>query len=370
MERYRALVFAMIALSPALLAAVYFSLAASSIYVSEASFVLRSSNRTTLASGFAGFLKFVGISTSEDETYAVHEFMTSRDALEQLSRDINLRAVYSRPEADALSRYPNIFHGPLEEDFVRYMRQRIKVHLNPTTGMSMLAVQAFTPEDARAIAMRLLDISEVRVNELNERIRRDAIRVAEEEVQRAKQRLQQAQSDLTGFRNRELMIDPNESSVVVTQLIANLSEQLTRIETEIAETLVSSPGGPQLVALQSRAAALKEQITMQRERFADSSDGLAGKIEAFERLKLDQEVAAKVLSSAILSLEDARNEARRKQLYLERIASPQLPDKAAEPRRLFSIVSIVALNLILLLVVWLMKTGIAEHAPGRRVFVQ
>jgi capsular polysaccharide transport system permease protein len=250
------------------------------------------------------------------------------------------------------------------------MRQRIKVHLNPTTGMSMLTVQAFTPDDARAIATRLLEISEVRVNELNERIRRDAIRVAEEEVQRAKQRLQQAQAELTGFRNRELMIDPNESSVVVTQLIATLSEQLTRIETEIAETLVSSPGGPQLVALQSRADAVKEQISMQRERFAEGSDGLASKIEDFERLKLDQEVAAKVLSSAILSLEDSRNEARRKQLYLERVVSPQVPDKAAEPKRLFSIVSITALNLILLLVVWLMKTGIAEHAPGRKVFVQ
>ena len=63
-------------------------------------------------------------------------------------------------------------------------------------------------------------------------------------------------------------------------------------------------------------------------------------------------------------------EARRKQLYLERIAAPQLPDKATEPERLFNITSIAALNLVLLLIGWLMKTGIAEHAPGRKVFAQ
>jgi capsular polysaccharide transport system permease protein len=360
----------LLALSPALLAAVYYGLFASNIYVSEASFVLRSSTRTSVASGLAGFLKFVGISNSQDETYAVHEFMTSRDALEQLSRSIDLRAIYGRSDVDALSRFPNVFYGPTDEDFARYMQRRIMVHLDPNTGLSTLKVQAFTPEDARDVAVRLLELSENTVNDLNERIRRDAIRVGEEEVQRAKESLQQAQLDLTNFRNRELVIDPNQSSILVTQLIAKLSEQLTRIETEAAETLANSPDAPQVLTLQRRAAAFREQIALQRERFTDASDGLAGKIEQFERLRLEQEVAMKVLSSAIVSLEDARNEARRKQLYLERIAAPQLPDKAVEPERLFNITSIAALNLILLLVIWLMKTGISEHAPGRKVFVQ
>jgi capsular polysaccharide transport system permease protein len=358
----------LLALSPTLLGAVYYGAVASSIYVSEASFLLRSSNRTATTSGFAGFLKLVGISTSQQETYVVHEFMTSRDALDLLSRMINLRGIYGRPETDPLARYPGIFYGSSDEDFARYMKSRVTVHLNPTSGMSTLRVQAFTPEDARDIAVLLLDLGEVTVNQLNERIRKDAIRVAGEEVERAKERLQQAHLALTSFRNRELTIDPNESSVLVMQLVASLSEQLTQIETEIAETLATSPGGPQLVALQRRAEALTEQIAAQRERFTENSEGLARKIGQFEALRLEQDVATKVLSSAILSLEEARNEARRKQLYLERVAAPQLPDRAVEPRRLFNVVSIAALNLILLLVGWLMKTGIAEHAPGRKAF--
>lgn len=358
----------LLSLSPTLLAAVYYGVLASNIYVSEASFVLRSANRTAVPGNFAGLLKLVGISSSQDETYAVHEFMTSRDALGQLSHGLNMRALYSRPDIDILARYPSPLYGESEEDFARYMKNRIHVHLNPNTGMSMLQVEAFTPEDARDIAVRLLELSEETVNDLNERIRRDAIRVAGEEVQRAKERLQQAQVDLTGFRNRELMIDPNQSSVLVTELIASLSEQLSRLETALAEATANSPDGPQVVAIERQAEAVRAQIAAQRERFTENSDGLARKIEEFERLQLEQTVATKVLSSAILSLEDARNEARRKQLYLERIAAPQLPDMAAEPTRLFNITSIAALNLVLLLIGWLMKTGIAEHAPGRKAF--
>jgi capsular polysaccharide transport system permease protein len=358
----------LLALSPTLLAAFYYTVMASNIYVSEANFVLRSANRAAVPGSFAGLLKLVGISSSQDETYAVHEFMTSRDALEQLAGGLYIRALYGRPTLDILARYPSPLYGSSEEDFARYMKNRIHVHLNPATGLSVLRVEAFTPEDARDIAVRLLDLSEVNVNELNERIRRDAIRVAEEEVQRAKERLQQAQVDLTGFRNRELMIDPNQSSVLVTELIASLSQQLTRLETELAEATANSPEGPQVVTIQRRAQAVREQIAAQRERFTENSDALARKIEEYERLQLEQEVATKVLSSAIVSLEDARNEARRKQLYLERIAAPQLPDKAVEPTRLFNIASIAALNLVVLLIGWLMKSGIAEHAPNRKAF--
>lgn len=359
----------LLAISPTLLAVFYFGLVASDVYVSEASFVLRSSNRTSVSGGVAGFLQLVGISTSEDETYVVHGFITSRDALDQLSEGLDLRSIYGRPDVDSLARYPSLIYQKSEEDFVHYMRNRIKVYMDPITGTSILSVQAFTPDDARNIAQRLLDLSEVTVNTLNERIRKDAIRVAEDEVQRAKERLQDAQVDLTSFRNRELMIDPNESSVIVMKLIASLSEQLTQIETQKAEMLATSPDGPQLATIERRSLALQDQISQQRNRFTERSEGLAGKIEQFERLRLEQEVATKMLSSAIVSLEEARSEARRKQLYLERIASPQLPDKATEPTRLFNVLSIAALNLILLLVGWLMKTGIAEHSPGRKVFV-
>lgn len=355
-------------ISPSLVAAAYFGLLATPIHVSQAAFVLRSSSNASLGGGLSGLLRMVGVASTEDETYAVHEYMTSRDALAELSKSLDLRAIYGRPDADWLARYPNPFYGPSEEDFARYMKGRISVSLNPTTGISLLEVKAFTPEDAQAIATRLLELGEVTVNALNARIQRDAIRVAEDEVTRAKERLQDAQVALTVFRNRELTMDPNESSLLVTELVARLSEELARIETQLSEALATSPGGPQVVTLQRRSSALREQIAAQRARFTEGSEGLARKVEDYERLKLEQDVATKVLSSAILSLEQARSEARRKQQYLERVAAPQLSDEAAEPDRLFDVTSIAALNLVALLLGWLMFTGISEHRPGRKVF--
>ena len=51
--------------------------------------------------------------------------------------------------------------------------------------------------------------------------------------------------------------------------------------------------------------------------------------------------------SALASLETARSEAQRKQLYLERLVQPNLPDMAVEPRRIRSTFTVLALGLVL-----------------------
>jgi capsular polysaccharide transport system permease protein len=62
-----------------------------------------------------------------------------------------------------------------------------------------------------------------------------------------------------------------------------------------------------------------------------------------------------------VSLEQARNEAQRKQLYLERIVQPNLPDVATEPRRLRSFLAVVALGLVLWGILSMLIAGVREH---------
>ena len=65
---------------------------------------------------------------------------------------------------------------------------------------------------------------------------------------------------------------------------------------------------------------------------------------------------------ALASLEQARNEAHRKQLYLERIAQPNLPDLAMEPKRLRAFFATMVLTLITWGVVSMVVAGVKEHA--------
>ena len=61
------------------------------------------------------------------------------------------------------------------------------------------------------------------------------------------------------------------------------------------------------------------------------------------------------------SLQDARNEARRKQAYVERIVQPNLPDEAAEPRRLRGILATLIVGLIAYAIASMLLAGIREH---------
>jgi capsular polysaccharide transport system permease protein len=199
---------------------------------------------------------------------------------------------------------------------------------------------------------------------MNRRIQQDAVVFSTEEVRLAEERLRKVQIALTEFRNREIQIDPNRSSVLVMELVAKLMDELSRVTAQIAETVASSPNSPQVAALERRAEALRSQVARERGRVTDQSDGLAQKIAKFEEFNLEREFAAKALASAIVSLDTARGEVRRQQLYLERISGPSLPDKALMPRRMFETISIMITNLVVLLIGWLVRTGITEHAPS------
>ena len=68
-----------------------------------------------------------------------------------------------------------------------------------------------------------------------------------------------------------------------------------------------------------------------------------------------------MLASAMSTLEQARNEAQRQQLYLERIAQPSKPDEAMEPRRLRGVAAVFVLGLVAWGILTMLIAGIKEH---------
>jgi capsular polysaccharide transport system permease protein len=97
---------------------------------------------------------------------------------------------------------------------------------------------------------------------------------------------------------------------------------------------------------------------------AGDNTSLAPKIGEYERLTMEREFAAKELTVASTSLETAREEARRKRLYLERIVPPNVPDTALLPRRLFSIAMVFATMCLIYGTVVLVIAGLKEHGQS------
>jgi len=346
---------------PTILAILYIGLFSADRYVSEAQFVVRTAAKPAGAAGFNALLQMTGLSSASDETFAVQAFMTSRSAVEQMTTQLPVREIYGHPKADPVARYPSLLFGATNEELHSYLNWMVDIVYHSTTGITTLRVQAFDPEDSRRVAETLLTLGEQRVNEMNNRIQRDAVRLAETEVSRNQERLIAAQQNITLFRNKELMIDPTGSSVVITELIARLSSEVAQLEAQIRELSAAAQDTPQLPPLRRRAEALKAQITRERERISSKDGGLADKLASYERLLLDSEFAKQSLAASVRALETAQLEARRQQLYLERVVEPIVPDKAMAPARLRFAGSVFGVNLILLMVGWLMFSGMREH---------
>jgi capsular polysaccharide transport system permease protein len=88
---------------------------------------------------------------------------------------------------------------------------------------------------------------------------------------------------------------------------------------------------------------------------------LATKGVEYERLNLERDFAEKRLAAALTALVQARMDVLRKQLYLERVVEPNLPDYAMEPRRLRSILTVLGFALIIWGVITLLIAGVREH---------
>ena len=243
------------------------------------------------------FLVQLGLARSQDDSFIVHDFMTSRDAIDQLMQRLPLAAMFDRAGADFLARYPSLLYGPTKERFYKYFQHMVSVIHIETSGISTLRVQAFRADDARHIAETLLTLSEELVNRLNQRLQSDAIASSQADLEKAQERLVQAQAALTDFRNKELMLDPAQNAVALAELIGQLSAELASTQAQLIQMRSGSAGSPQLQTLQRKAAALQEQIARERARIAADSGGLAKRIAAYERLSLEREFANKMTSA-------------------------------------------------------------------------
>lgn len=347
---------------PTLLAAIYYFLIAADLYASEARFMVRSPSSRAPQAGVSGFLQASGLKRAQDDVYAVQEFAVSRDAITALSDSLDLREIFGREEADWIARFPNWYDRDNKEDFYRYYTRRVSVQLDATTGIVKLEVLAFRPEDAQLVATRLLDAAEALVNRLNERARANAVKDAELQVSLAGDAVADAQAKVLEYRTRELMIDPGKTSSAMFEALTRLQQEEQSTKVRIAELARRSPGSPLLIDLRDRERELARQIAQHRARLAGGNSSMAPKISEYEQLALRQELAAKQYASALESLEEARADGRRQQIYLDRVVTPSLPDRELYMRRYRALFIAFVTSFMIYTIGALLIAGVREHA--------
>jgi capsular polysaccharide transport system permease protein len=356
----RQMLFVLTVILPTLAAILYYGFIASDVYVSESQFVVRSPDKPT-TSGIGVILKTAGFSNAGDEVYSAQSYVLSRDALRAINRNNDFRNAYSKPSISLSDRFNALGLDGSFEDLYRYYRKKVSIEHDSTSSISTLTVRAYTPEAAVKFNRELLELAEATVNRLNERGRQDLILFAQAEVDDATAKSRDAGLNLARFRNVSGVVDPEKQATVQLQMISKLQDELIASRNQLLQLRAFAPANPQIPVLRTKIGGLSRDIDVELNKVAGSSRSLSAAAAQYQRLQLESQVADKQLAAAISSLEDARNEARRKQAYVERIDQPNLPDSPLEPRRLRSIFAAFVFGLIAFGIVSMLLAGIREH---------
>ena len=364
--------FFLLVIVPSLLVAGYLYGIAAPQYVSEARFVVSSrGGGTDIGAQMAGMRGIAGAAlggfgggAASSEATSIRDFLTSLDAVMQAHSRLDLVSLWQRPEADPIAR----LWRSEPELLAQYFNAMVNVSLDPMTNVTTLRVRSFRPEDSKALTEELLHSAEALVNRLSERARNATLQIAHQEAEGSERRVQESRAALVRFREQEKELDSAGAVQSAVALRGQLEGMLAQARAELTERLkFMQPDNLALQATRNRIEALERQITAERSRHTDGAsvagEGvLSRQLAAFERLMLEREFADRQLASATASLEAARVEAQRQQIFLSRIAEPNLAVYPLYPRKLTNLASIFIGLAIAYGIGWLLIVGMREHA--------
>jgi capsular polysaccharide transport system permease protein len=363
----RLLSFIVVVMIPSAVAAAYYFLIAADQYVAEFRFALRAVDpmRTEVSGIFQGS---VAPSPVGVDSYAVVQYVDSRDILDDFGKTLDLREMFSRPEADWLAR----LELPVSiEELVRYWKTQVDAFFDVTNGTIVVKARAFTPDDALKLSQAILASAERLVNDLSARARRDTLRNSEKEVHGAERRLKAALARLAEFRDREgiidpRIIDPRKTADATQALAGRIRDEIVRTDTELATVKHYMRGdAPSVKMLEARVQSLQSQLRSVESEVTDTersrSEVLSRVMGSYERLESERSFAEKAYQHALEALDRARMNADRQQVYIAGFVQPSLPEEALYPRRTRSVGIVAFLSCAVWLIGALVIQTVREH---------
>jgi capsular polysaccharide transport system permease protein len=388
-KRSRASFVAFVVL-PTICAAVYYFLFAKDQYVTEFRFSVteqapalpgsQQGPTNTMTAGNAGSSSgsstsmttvsnslFSGSSSSSGsmQNFVVTDYVTSREAVEELQRRIDIKSLYGRgSRGDIWLSFDS--NAPMEQ-FAAYWAKMVESYYDPVTSLAYVRVRAFSPGDALLIGNTMMQLSEQLVNDIANRANKDAVHFAELDVERAKQRLDEASKKLLEIRDADKAVNPNLSlvqantSAFVAQKVA-VSQLRSQLASLKAQSL--SPDSSLARAFQAEIAAGSNEMRRlenENKNLGAQASSLSGIVGRYEQADLERQNAAAGFSNALLALDQARANAAAQHLYLTPYSKPYLPQSSTYPARFTNILIVFIACFFAWLIGLLLVRAVLDH---------
>ncbi|WP_298017974.1 Wzz/FepE/Etk N-terminal domain-containing protein [uncultured Castellaniella sp.] len=342
-----------IVIIPMILAIVYYALLADSRYVSQAQVAVRQTNGESSQALPGLAMMLTGTNpTSREETLYLREYIRSQDMLDALNAQLDWTAHFADRWRDPLYWLPA---DATTEDQLTFYQRLVNAQFDEETGLLMVTVEALDPAFAQDSLAFILKASEVFVNELSHRMAREQVRFAEDELARAHRDYETERNQILDFQRQNQFLDAGEAAKKRAAIIGELESRLVTAHAELKALNARLAGdAPAVRTKQTEIRALEQQLAVENKRLlSDQGQNNLNVVAAqFRKLEVDGKIAEETYKLSVVALQSARIEASKKIRSLVTVVSPNLPDEALYPRRLY--------NLFTLLIVLLLVYGITR----------
>ncbi|HBQ67391.1 MAG TPA: sugar transporter [Leclercia adecarboxylata] len=340
------------------IAALYFCVIVSDRFVSRAELVVKQADQIKMLPDALSMLGIGG--SNHEDILIIQDYLKSPDLLGKLDKELGLKAHYQSHDIDYFSRLPE---NVSREDFIKYYRQHLSLHLDELSGVLTIELQAFDPAYGQRVVALMLQESDRFINKLGHQVALEQLAFVEKEVDRAYQRVQSEKAKVLDFQNNHHLISPESTSSarlgVVSQIEAQLAQQQAQLKQLQSYMKVTAPA---VVSVQARVDALTQQLAQEQSRLTGADKDAMNEVTArYMDVQTQATLAADLYKSGLISLEQARVEAYRKLKHLLVISQPTLAEDAEYPRRLYNLLTT---GVLLCLLYGLIVMGIAtlrEH---------
>jgi capsular polysaccharide transport system permease protein len=357
--------FVCLVIFPVATSLVYFQFLASDQFISETRFAVRGATESLIGADAlaASGLGALGSLNVNQDVFILQEYIRSQKIIDDLSKQIDLRAIFSAPRADFIARFDP---SKSSEDFLRYWRKAVDSEVAVISGILTLRVKTFSIADSVRLATAIRARCDAIINQLLDQMRRDMTTRGEAEVKVAMDSLAVRRARLEQFRNARMAIDPLGSAHSLSTTITDLRRELIEVEVKLASARDSlDPDSPQIKILASDRSILSSQIGALEGEITGASANpstAAAALAEYDRLEVDKTLAEKRVTLAEKLLDNAREDANRRHIYLVSIEDPTTPQSSLFPRRGFAILMISLGAFTIWSVISLTVAGVRDHS--------
>ncbi|CAI8977271.1 MULTISPECIES: ABC transporter permease [Pseudomonas] len=347
---------------PLALAAIYYGIFAVDRYVSSAQVVVRQDggNQNAAMPGLATLLTGTN-PASREETLYLREYIVSMDMMLLLEERLHWIEQYAAQRHDI---FFWLDKDAEREDLLEYYQRMVSAHYDETTGLLRVEVQAFTPELSEQMLRAILEASEHFVNEVSHSIAREQMNFATGELQTARTNYAERKTELIDFQNDNKVLDGGNTAQSRATIIADLEGQYTKEQAVLTEMLYKlRPDSPQVKQQKQKVSAITQQLAKEKRLLVSSPDGSQLNVVAsrFQQLTLDAGIAEESYKTAVAALDNARIEASKKIRTLVTVVSPNTPQLAIYPERIYNLITILLALLLLYGITRFLIASIEDH---------